>query len=57
MLFARGAVKHIHVVAHATSDAPDRFEYVGALMDISDAKHAQEALHQTQKPSLPMSPA
>jgi PAS domain S-box-containing protein len=48
VLLPRGAVKHIHVVAHATSDAPDRFEYVGALMDVSDAKHAQEALHQAQ---------
>ena len=48
VLLPSGAVKHIHVVAHATSDAPDRFEYVGALMDVTDAKHAQEALHQAQ---------
>ena len=48
LLLPSGPVKHIHVVAHATSDAPDRFEYVGALMDVSDAKHAQEALHQAQ---------
>jgi PAS domain S-box-containing protein len=48
VLLPSGAVKHIHVVAHATSDAPDRFEYVGALMDVTDAKRAQEALHQAQ---------
>ena len=30
------------------SDAPDRLEYVGALMDVTDAKLAQEALHQAQ---------
>jgi C4-dicarboxylate-specific signal transduction histidine kinase len=27
---------------------PDRLEYVGALMDVTDAKHAQEALQQAQ---------
>lgn len=48
LLLPSGAVKHIHVVAHATSDAADRFEYVGALMDVTEAKHAQEALQQTQ---------
>ena len=38
----------LQVVAHATSDAPGRFEYVGALMDVSDTKRAEEALHQAQ---------
>ena len=48
LLLPSGAVKHVHVVAHATSDAPDRFEYVGALMDVTDAKRGQEALHQAE---------
>ncbi len=48
LLLPSGAVKHVHCVAHATSDAADRFEYVGALMDVTDAKHAQEALQQAQ---------
>jgi PAS domain S-box-containing protein len=43
-----GTIKHLQVVAHATSDAPGRFEYVGALMDVSDTKRAEEALHQAQ---------
>ena len=42
-----GDVKNIHVVAHA-SEAADRLEYVGALMDITAEKHAQEALQQAQ---------
>jgi PAS domain S-box-containing protein len=48
LLLPSGAVKHLQVVAHATSDAPDRFEYVGALMDVTESKHAQEALQQAQ---------
>ena len=42
-----GRIKNIHVVAHA-GEALDRLEYIGALMDITDAKQAQEALQQTQ---------
>ena len=42
-----GTIKNIHVVAHA-SEAVDRLEYVGALMDVTDTKQAQEALQQAQ---------
>jgi PAS domain S-box-containing protein len=42
-----GRIKNIHVVAHA-GEALDRLEYIGALMDITDAKKAQETLQQTQ---------
>ena len=48
LLMPDGSVKHIHVVAHATSEAANGLEYVGALMDVTDAKHAEEALHQAQ---------
>jgi C4-dicarboxylate-specific signal transduction histidine kinase len=48
LLLPDGSIKHIRVVAHAASDMPDRLEYVGALMDVTDAKHAQEALQQAQ---------
>ena len=48
LLFPDGRIKHIHVVAHAASDAGDRLEYVGALMDVTAAKRAQEALQQAQ---------
>jgi PAS domain S-box-containing protein len=40
-------IKNIHVVAHA-SEATDHLEYVGALMDITAEKRAQEALQQAQ---------
>ena len=42
-----GTIKNIHVVAHA-SEATDRLEYIGALMDVTDTKQAQEALQQAQ---------
>jgi len=48
IMMADGSVKHIHVVAHATSDSPNRLEYVGALMDITEAKLAQDALQRAQ---------
>jgi C4-dicarboxylate-specific signal transduction histidine kinase len=48
LLFPDGRIKHIQVVAHAASDTGDCLEYVGALMDVTAAKHAQEALQQAQ---------
>jgi len=48
IMMSDGSLKHIHVVARATSDSPDRLEYVGALMDITDAKLAQDALQRAQ---------
>jgi formate hydrogenlyase transcriptional activator len=39
-----GAVKHIHVVAHAISDASGDIEFVGAVMDASAAKEAEDRI-------------
>ncbi len=33
-----GTIKHIHVVAHATSEPANGLEYVGALMDVTDSQ-------------------
>src|SRR5713226_8695501 len=43
-----GAVKHVDVVAHALSDKPARIEFVGAVMDVSDRKRAQEELRRSE---------
>jgi len=43
-----GAVKHVDVVAHALSDQPARIEFVGAVMDVSDRKRAQEELRRSE---------
>jgi PAS domain S-box-containing protein len=43
-----GSVKNLHVVAHAVRDDTGDLEFVGAVMDITAAKQAQEALQQAQ---------
>src|SRR3981189_1839511 len=35
-----GLVKHVHVVAHASSDASGQIEYGGAVMDVSEHRRA-----------------
>src|SRR6476661_3021508 len=48
LLMPDGSIKHIHVVAHPLGEASGPLEYVGALMDITAEKRAQEALQQAQ---------
>jgi signal transduction histidine kinase/ActR/RegA family two-component response regulator len=38
-----GSVKHLHVVARAVADESDNLEFVGAVMDITQRKRAEEA--------------
>ncbi|WP_051180551.1 PAS domain-containing sensor histidine kinase [Caballeronia insecticola] len=44
LLLPDGAIKHVHFVAHRASSESDGDEYVGALMDVTETKLAQEAL-------------
>ncbi len=44
LLMPDGSVKHVHIVAHAERDEADEIEFVGAVMDVSDHKQAEEAL-------------
>jgi len=44
LLMPDGSVKHVHVVARAFSDEAGSVEFVGAVMDITDRKRAEEAL-------------
>lgn len=48
LLMADGRVKHVQMLAHPIQDASGNFEYVGALMDVTDAKMSEEALHRSQ---------
>src|SRR2546422_3278501 len=43
-----GAVKHVDVVAHALSDQSASLEFVGAVMDVSDRKSAEEQLRRSE---------
>src|SRR5712692_5083791 len=38
------AVKHVHVVAHAVSEESGKLEFVGAVLDVTERKQAEEAL-------------
>jgi signal transduction histidine kinase len=48
LLMPDGSVKHVHVVAHALGDESGRVEFVGAVMDVTERKRAEEALRHTQ---------
>jgi signal transduction histidine kinase/CheY-like chemotaxis protein len=43
LLMPDGSVKHLHVVAHALVAESGELEFVGAVMDITQRKRAQEA--------------
>jgi len=42
------SLKYVHVVAHALSDKSGRIEFVGAVMDVTERKRAEEALREAQ---------
>ena len=49
LLLPDDSVKHVHVVAHASKDEPGGFEFVGAVMDVSAAKEAEERIRKDEK--------
>jgi PAS domain S-box-containing protein len=48
LLMPDGAIKHLRVVAHALRDEAGELAFVGAVMDVSAAKRAEEAVHEAQ---------
>jgi PAS domain S-box-containing protein len=38
------SVKHLHIVARVTTDQDGRLEYIGAVQDVTERRHAEEAL-------------
>jgi PAS domain S-box-containing protein len=49
LLLPDGAVKSVHVVGYAARDESGNVEYVGAIMDITARKQAEEALRKSQR--------
>jgi PAS domain S-box-containing protein len=49
LLMPDRSVKHVHVVAHAAQDISGNLEFVGAVMDISETKRAEEEAHQVRE--------
>jgi PAS domain S-box-containing protein len=48
LIMPDGSLKHVRVLAHATPDASNRPELIGAVMDITATTRAQEALQEAQ---------
>jgi PAS domain S-box-containing protein len=48
LLMPDGSIKYVHVVAHAARDQADRLEFIGAVVDVTATKQAEEKLHKTQ---------
>src|SRR6266699_2691408 len=48
LLMPDGSVKHVHVVARAKRDEPGGLEFVGAVMDTTESKRAEEALRRSE---------
>jgi C4-dicarboxylate-specific signal transduction histidine kinase len=48
LLMPDRSVKYVHVVAHAARNSVGQLEYVGAVVDITATKQAEEKLHKAQ---------
>jgi PAS domain S-box-containing protein len=49
LLMPEGSVKYLHIVAHAQSDVAGGLEFVGAVMDQTAARQAEEALRRSEQ--------
>jgi len=49
LLLPDGRVKHVHALAHALEDASGNCEFVGAVMDVTERKRAEEAVLRSEK--------
>src|SRR5262244_462577 len=48
LLMPDSSLKYVHVVAHAVRDEAGSVEFVGAVMDVTERTHAEEALRKVQ---------
>lgn len=48
LLMPNGAVKHVHVVAHAIGSNSSNREFVGAVMDVTAARRTEETMRRGQ---------
>ena len=49
LLFADGRVKYLHVLAKRLQIASDEIEFAGAVIDITEAKRAEETIRKSEK--------
>jgi PAS domain S-box-containing protein len=48
LLMPDGGIKHIHALARGSNPSPGILEFVGAVMDVTDRKRAEEALRRSE---------
>ena len=48
LLMPDGAIKYVHVVAHAVSEELGSLEFVGAVMDVTAAKRVEQTLRESE---------
>jgi PAS domain S-box-containing protein len=48
LLMPDGSIKYLHVLAHALNDESKGIEFVGAVMDVTAVKQAEEALRRSE---------
>jgi len=49
LLMPDGSIKHVRVVGHAERDQSSELEFVGAVMDVTAAKEAEERIRQDER--------
>jgi PAS domain S-box-containing protein len=49
LLMPDGSIKHLHVVLRATNDGTGGVDFVGAVVDVTTAKHAIQALEESER--------
>ena len=49
LLFADGRIKHLHVLAKPLQSACDELEFAGAVIDITEAKRAEEKIRLSER--------
>lgn len=48
LLMPDDSIKHVHVVAHAVGDQADQLEFIGAVMDVTEARRVEEQVHRAR---------
>jgi PAS domain S-box-containing protein len=48
LLMPDGSIKHVHVVAHAVRDQANELEFIGAVMDVTEARRVEQQMHQAR---------
>jgi signal transduction histidine kinase len=48
LLMPDDSIKHVHVVAHAVRDHANELEFIGAVMDVTEARRVEQQMHQAR---------